>query len=194
MNVDPHFSSFIADDLIDNVDFNRIIDYSYKLKEESKSLTISNAGGWHSPTLNIEEEPLRTLFDKILLRLNDLHQQLGFKKDKKQEISNAWININGNGHSNVPHTHPRAFFSGCFYVRVPRNSGRIVFDTPVETMSWAYTAMDIEKRNQYNNRKFKMQPVDGLLLTFSPWLLHYVEMNESDKDRISIAFNSHITT
>ena len=42
-------------------------------------------------------------------------------------VSAIWANINTKGNFNTPHTHPGSHYSGCYYVKVPKNSGNLYF-------------------------------------------------------------------
>ena len=44
--------------------------------------------------------------------------------------------------------------------------------------------------NAFTGHAMVIPPVTGDLLIFPSWLLHRVNMSQSDEDRISIAFNS----
>lgn len=96
------------------------------------------------------------------------HAQLtDFFKD--YTITRAWFNVNGPGHSNRMHRHHVGETSAVLYVQVPENSGRIVFQ---------------------QGRVFNpIQPIAGKLLVFPSDLMHEVEQNKSQENRISMAFN-----
>lgn len=192
LKIRREFINFIAEDILEDFDLQDVIDYSYELKNESEGEKRSNYGGWHSSNVETKEGRLKPLFDEIQTRLDELHIQLGFKTTKKQSIRDCWININYKNSQNVIHMHPRSFFSGCFYVKVPENSGSIVFNTPMKTLSWVIHTNDIEVGNAYNTSQVVIKPKTGMLLFFPSWLEHYVQPNESDEDRISIAFNTVI--
>ena len=192
MKVCPEFTNFIAKEYLDNVNLQDIIDYAYELKSKGPGKEVSNCGGWHSHNLDLTDPKLHPLVDAIEAKLNELHTYLGFSRDKMQRIGNMWININKRGDHNVVHTHPDSFFSGCFYPKVPENSGRIVFINPIESHTWAINTSDVEEKNSYNSKLLSLDPHDGLILFFPPWLQHYVMASETDEERISIAFNSDI--
>jgi hypothetical protein len=82
-----------------------------------------------------------------------------------------WFNEMGPGHCTSLHDHDEndELLSACYYIRVPPNSG-------------CFVAVEGEQRE-------RIQPQEGLLLLFSPRLLHEVEENQSDEVRLSVAFN-----
>lgn len=82
-----------------------------------------------------------------------------------------WLNAMQPGQRTSRHCHEEhdELLSGVYYVSAPANSGDILFhDPPFET---------------------RVQPHPGLLLLFAPALEHSVEVNRSDAQRLSIAFN-----
>ena len=100
----------------------------------------------------------------------------------------AWVNINGNGHSNKIHNHnPHHgnMLSGVLYVRTPKNCGNIRFYDPRPNID---TAPDMEYYENMNNC-YQLTVNPNLLLLFPSWLLHDVAINESNEDRITISFN-----
>jgi uncharacterized protein (TIGR02466 family) len=47
----------------------------------------------------------------------------------------------------------------------------------------------IDQENDFTAGELDMRPEEGRMYIFPSWLEHGVESNESDQDRISIAFN-----
>lgn len=79
-------------------------------------------------------------------------------------------------------------WSGCYYVSVPKGdkelSGNIEFFdtcTNVRTLTVDGAACFASK--------FVMKPRAGMLLMFPSYLRHWVYPNDSDEDRVTIAFN-----
>tara|TARA_B100000131_G_scaffold268871_1_gene267974 strand:- start:99 stop:650 length:552 start_codon:yes stop_codon:yes gene_type:complete len=99
----------------------------------------------------------------------------------------AWVNVNGEGHSNNKHSHFTSdiLISGVYYVKVPEDSGNIRFYDPRgelihKTLDWEY----------YHNYQYHyIKPKEGQMIFFPCWLEHDVEPNQSNDERVSIAFN-----
>jgi len=98
-----------------------------------------------------------------------------------------WINFNRTGDFNRRHHHTdiTTLFSGVYYLKVPSDSGRIIFHDP---RSRTIDAMMDTKYCGYQP-EVSIDPQPGMIIYFPSWLEHEVEMNESDDERISIAFN-----
>ena len=159
--------------------------YNYK-KEHSEGLEISNRGGWHSKydffTCNAFDSFLKYICSNIE---NSLIYTLNLK------LVSMWININQKGNYNKCHSHPGATLSGVFWVKTPDNCGNLVLRSNntyfehelLDSISEGFS----EKYNYYYN--FTFTPKEGSMVLFPSHILHDVEVNESESDRISIAFN-----
>tara|TARA_R100000664_G_C2738887_1_gene127740 strand:+ start:477 stop:974 length:498 start_codon:yes stop_codon:yes gene_type:complete len=147
------------------------------MKEYALSLTegreVSNVGGFQSQKHLTPPAVCEKLFTEVERNLS-----------REMVLSTLWFNVNGKGHYNLRHnhvdkkihmvnqrgswipiTHERGV-SGVYYVDVPDdNMGDIVFDDR------------------------RVTPKTNTLLLFSNDVAHAVEPNQSDMNRISIAFN-----
>ncbi len=98
-----------------------------------------------------------------------------------------WANYNLPGDYNRKHHHSDTIFllSGVVYLKVPPNSGRISFHDPRGSV---VESIADYKYYGYEPEVF-IDPEPGMVVYFPSWLEHEVEKNESDEDRVSIAFN-----
>ena len=113
-----------------------------------------------------------------------------FREDKplKDLCVYSWCNINPKGASNKRHLHAdtNILLSGVYYVKVPKYSGSIRFWDPRGPL------VQVQRDHEYFNDGLdyhEIEPQPGTLIYFPSWLEHDVTENESDDDRISIAFN-----
>jgi uncharacterized protein (TIGR02466 family) len=95
-------------------------------------------------------------------------------------INNMWINYSPPGAYNVLHHHPHANISGVFYLQSEENSGSIVFPHPFPHELSA-------------SRAHRVYPEENTGLLFYSGLQHYVDVNHSTSDRISVSFNIIVT-
>jgi uncharacterized protein (TIGR02466 family) len=170
-----------------NEDLNKINNFCIKNVKKTKGIIKSNLGGYHSDNLDKQEPILISLIKNIEFNSNIIIKDI-FKSSKEVILINIWFNINKYKDFNVPHTHPFSKISGVFYVKIPENSGDIVFvnDTKIENY------LPSEKINQYNNYNsstWSIKPQENMLYLFPSWLNHYVKPNFSKEKRISISFN-----
>lgn len=107
-----------------------------------------------------------------------LQQVLQVAEQAAQEISGRgplqtgfWFNDMPPGHKTTPHTHDDGdeLLSGVYYVTTPQHSGNLLLGS--------------------GNDRLVIEPRAGLMVFFSPSLLHEVETNHSPESRISIGMN-----
>ena len=154
-----------------SLDTRPIKEYALNLSEGRK---VSNVGGFQSTKFTEPPEVCKELFAEVEQHL-----------PRKMVLSTLWFNINGKDHYNIKHNHADKKMymvnyggewipvshshglSGVYYVDVPDvNMGDIVFGSGE-----------------------RLSPQTNTLLMFSNNVFHSVEPNQSEKKRISIAFN-----
>lgn len=172
------------------IDNNQIIEYVHRVRREKPGVEISNRGGWHSGEL-IEPLPpsLTSLFENITEFVNDVpSRHMGMNN---LELANFWININNKYDYNFPHDHQKCILSGVYYVSVPDdNMGDIVFHRDDNMEFFLHSGIE-KKLTMVNSNHAQKPAIESSFYLFPSWVKHHVERNESDKERISIAFNFH---
>ena len=169
----------------------------FEIRNNIPGKNKSNLGqnSYHSPNLlNLQNPPeILKLMKQITNCIQTIHQQ---SRRENVRLVDFWININGKGGSNVPHTHPGAKYSGVFYIKVPKEmkGGNLFFLRDYnETYLTSQENMGFFKQG-YNLLpndlpKIPVKPLEKLLLVFPSWLPHSVEFNDTDEERISLSFN-----
>lgn len=165
--------------------------YNYRDKHPN-SVEKSNAGGGYQTTPDFYgREDFVEYLDKIFYELDHFKQLFNIKTFK---LKNAWININPPGAYNRSHIHPQSNISGVWWIKIPENSGVIQFESPFEfsqdRLINSYRKDIRESVNMFDN--FYLNPVEGTIALFPSDLRHFVDVNNSTEDRISIAFNLDI--
>ena len=96
----------------------------------------------------------------------------------------AWCNVNDVGSENREHTHlgDRPYMCGVVYLQSV-GTGRIEF------IPYNYTYKIVHPEWPYNGVSY-YEPDDGDVLIFPPYLLHRVERNLGNQQRITLAFNA----
>lgn len=164
------------------IDIEKIKEDCLSLAEKNLQVEISNLGGYQGHDFNNEElnEAIKAAIPPI---------KVNSKYDFEVDRIYSWVNINGKGHSNSIHNHKdlmeNTLWSGVFYVQVPDKSGDIVFLSPHAEMADSNDYLYNDGPNNY----YSITPKPGQMLLFPSWLMHHVTANESDEERISIAFN-----
>ena len=184
------FCNFLAyEDII--IDSDTIEKFCYqKMDEDKGGRILSNEGGWQSNDLFLPVPELCELTSIVTFRMRELAKKIELKDVHKLVLTNLWININKKSNTNMPHIHPNSVLTAIYYVKVPPDSGDTVFLTSVKDYDQCFKDFMIEKYNEYNSPAYRLKPSQGKLVFFPSWLEHKVESNETNMDRISIAFNS----
>ena len=171
---------------IKGVDNDAIKEYCYHLKDNTEGVTISNRGGWHSKEI-LEPLPdaLNELFSNFLGFVNDYCAQITGLNNLM--LGNFWVNINQKYNYNRPHDHQNSILSGVYYVDCEGDDvGNFVAerDDTAEFFLGSYKNV-----SGFTGTSFAITPLTGFAFLMPSWMLHSVEQNLTDRDRISIAFN-----
>jgi len=181
------FSTPIYATVFDHLDNSAMVDYVLDYSKKHKTVEISNEGGYQSDDLQGVHMPLNELFKEIDYTVNAFAQRIGVVMPTR--IDNIWININSPGSYNIEHRHPNSLISGVFYLKVPKNSGPIVFTNPMPSFDMIWSKRVVDVYNAYTSVEHTHNPIDNALVLFPSWLSHRVERNKSNENRISLAFN-----
>jgi uncharacterized protein (TIGR02466 family) len=189
INIMPIFINFLAVDSL-SLDNARIEKFCLERKNSNSGRVISNGGGWQSDNLDLTTPDLAELFAEVHKRLEEVHRAFEFHQSLRQVITEAWININQKGHFNYSHDHPGSLFSAVYYVKGGADKGELELKTPIIPHTYTISNEMVGNFNSFTGHAVVLPPVTGDLLIFPSWLLHRVNMSQSEEDRISIAFNS----
>jgi len=189
INIMPIFINFLAVESL-RLDNDRIEKFCLERKAASAGRVVSNGGGWQSDNLDTGTQELAELFAEVQKRLDEVHRAFELSPTTRQVITEAWININQKGHFNYSHDHPGSLFSGVYYVKGGADKGELELKTPIAPHTYTISGDMVGGFNAFTGHAMVIPPVTGDLLIFPSWLLHRVNMSQSDEERISIAFNS----
>ena len=117
------------------------------------------------------------IFDKLNYNVQDI------------EITGMWGNILKPGETHPPHTHSNNFLSGVFYLESDAETG-IIFSDPRPAAD-VLVPRKKTKTNENSNLLSYISKQNRLII-FPSWLVHWVPINKSKRDRISISFNIQV--
>ena len=120
-------------------------------------------------------------------------QALSFLKIEYEgfRVTGCWANINPPGTSHPGHSHPNNYLSGVYYPKVKSGADHITFNDP--RIQATIIAPHVREVDQVNAVQAHLPVREGRILMFPSWLVHSVDVNRSDSERISIAFNIMFT-
>jgi len=147
--------------------------------EKSKSVKKSNRGGWQSDLYKPEGE-----FEPLVKEINEFCKNINLGI-QEIFIPQLWVNVNKRGDWNIIHQHGQYHLSGTYYVKVPKDSGQLVFRDPRPgAIGNAFINYGFDK-GEFK----KVNIMEGLLMIWPPYLDHFVEPSQTDEERISISFD-----
>lgn len=162
----------------------------YEIMKKEKGVVKSNINGWQSNDFNSirEDSPsINKLIKLVMYKALFVFEDYGIKSDYKCVFNNAWININKKGASNATHIHASTILAGVFYVKCNKDSGNFYIEKNYDS---SYIDLTVLKNNNaLTFGRVVYPPITNRLILFPGWIPHGVELNKSDEDRISIAFN-----
>lgn len=153
-------------------------------------MATSIQGGWQSKDYwksNCDNIQIQNLLLDVENLCKNIFDLMEIKSWYKLKMLNYWFNINNREGYNKRHTHPGSFFSAVFYVKAPTNCGDIVFLRPDSLVDYWLRTYFKENDVFYSHSTYT--PKENSLIIFPSWLMHGVEPNQTDENRISIAFN-----
>ena len=112
------------------------------------------------------------------------HDVLNYKNNKFK-MTTSWFTKSDAGQQSNYHNHSNCMFSGVLYLKINNNSGGINFIT-FEDSRFLLIAT---KYDTLNARDFTIQPQTGTIIFFPSEVFHGILQNESNQERISLAFN-----
>jgi len=106
-------------------------------------------------------------------------------------VTNSWINIYRRGEQAGAHMHHNSLLSGVLYLKATEGGGEIVFHRDVQSQVPFPPAIDLDMDafNIYNCKSWGHKPKTNDICLFPSILSHSVDPNESDEERVSLAFN-----
>ena len=186
--------------LPDAVAVNEALKAAILAREESHpSTSHSNLGGWQSSWDFADWAG--PAGQQVLGAGRHIADQLtSDRQGKRRRVDwkvNAWANVNRESHGNEFHTHPGAFWSGCYYVddggvgADPALGGQFEIQDPrgVAPAMYAPALAFAVPGGQSCGASELVSPRSGMILMFPSWLSHAVRPYAGNGTRISVAFN-----
>ena len=162
---------------------NEIIEWS----KRDPGVKKTNRNGWHSTTEMHKMPVYQPLVNELFVMINDIWKEE--RIDRAPVLGNMWANINPPGGYNAPHVHPNSLFSGVYYIKSLKNSGRLSCIDPRPGVQLNMPTRKKGELPKYLWREVNLEPKEGRIIIFPYYLWHNVEPNKSNDIRISVSFN-----
>ena len=156
---------------------------SSKINEEKRK------ANWQSVVNNklYELPKYKELGKKALSACTEYMNNMSYKFDEIY-LTGMWSNILKSGETHPPHTHSNNFISGVYYLQTTPNTPAINFLDP-RGQTCVFQPQQITY-SKYNSTRYFMPALNNRMILFPSWLSHFVPVNYTKEDRISIAFNA----
>ena len=187
-----------------NIDTQPIIKDLYELRDkDTKSDGASNVNGWQKEINHLTADYSwgKELKSEILQNFFQYIQSCNiFKKPKSENkplnlslsMVKMFVNINPSGASHTMHDHVGGHYSGAFWLQADVNSGRLIIMNPMRNTFINSFCQNTIQENQDGYQTFNninIFPESNKGVFFNNNLLHYVDVNRSERDRIGVAFH-----
>jgi uncharacterized protein (TIGR02466 family) len=158
-------------------------------KEDNASVHISNKGGFQTKNFSYIDD--KDINQKLFIDpCFEYFDSFNLRKPTKNwgiKMASFWINQNFMSDWNVMHNHLPSNFSGIWYLKAPKDCGKIVFQNG-DMLVLNESNFDYFDDPHFYSRFF-LDIEDNDLVLFPSHMLHFVEPNKTNEDRISLAFN-----
>lgn len=170
-----------------------MIQIAQNVKQEmnNRGADFSNDGCWRHEFDYVDIDWLMEhIRDGVNTAINFYIEQDPSYKNKVEHYGNPevtyWTNINEVGSRNVMHDHRLHHYVAVYYLQ-GTGTGDITFHNPLNTL---------ESCNPHAPfmHKFSYEPQDGDLLIWPAWMPHETAVNNSNQQRINVAFNIRFQT
>jgi len=154
-------------------------------KEEQIKINLEKNVGFTSKNKYILDNLKYSSLKKSIMDVLSFYNKTHLKYKTNFKMTTSWISKTTPNTSSSLHTHANSFLSGVLYLNVPENSGDIMF----ENMNSHNIQIETEEDTLYNANKFYFKPESGIIIFFPSNLHHKVLTNNSNLERLSVAFN-----
>jgi len=110
-----------------------------------------------------------------------------YNSTSSYKIKQCWANIYQKGDFQEPHIHPRLDFSAVYFISIPPNSGKLIFENSLAMSDMR--PIKTSQETELNSTAAVYVPIEGQLVVFRSNLRHAVLPHNNAEPRISLAFN-----
>ena len=147
-----------------------------------------NEGNSTSLNRNVLELPkFKNLKKFITKSVNDYFQSVYCPQEKIElYVTQSWTNNTLRGQYHHKHAHPNSFISGVLYLNADSEYDKIFFHKD----KYAQLDVSVKEWNLSNSESWWFEVATGKLIMFPSSLTHSVSSVETERTRVSLAFNT----
>lgn len=184
----PLFSSPVYVNEIEDIDLKKYLKLvkkcKWRISGEKKEKELENLSFNSEDHTILENKEFKILKERIMKEFNIFKNDI-MKYKNNFRITTSWCTLSKkNQYSNL-HKHTNSMFSGILYLNTNENDGDLYFEN-VNNRSFF---IEPDVNNLYNSHSFNIVPKVGRIVFFPSELLHRIELNKTNSERISLAFN-----
>jgi uncharacterized protein (TIGR02466 family) len=133
----------------------------------------------------VKNKDFNNLCDTVTYHTNKFAKIL--ESDYSYDCVEGWLNFYYKNDYQEYHTHPNYVFSAVYFFTNPKNSGKLIFENPIEPDMCGLK--NISKTNVLNGCVSSYFPKPRTLIIFRSYLRHMVTKCQNTEPRITAAFN-----
>ena len=159
------------------------------LTQHAEDLLDHNHGNkFHKNTYLLHTLPVTRLNELLTKRVNDFRADVMGESRTRLVITQSWININPPGSQHSAHRHKNSIVSGVLYINCDQNSGNVKFHN--NQLLTREVGGEVDRHNPFTYEFVSFTPDQFDLYLFPSNLKHSVDINKSNINRLSLAFNT----
>lgn len=174
-----------------------------KIEESVKNIVLnekytrmrSGTGHISKNTFILDLPEFKSLKDEVEIHVkNYVYKFLKVSETMNFYIQNSWLVKHFPKDYAISHSHSNCLIIGVLYLKVNKNSGQIIFEKPNGYTNLFHQCMNVPFSALDNNNcdSWCEYPENNDILIFPAHLQHRVEINNSNEDRYSLAFNLNV--
>lgn len=161
-----------------------------------KSISIFQAGekNLSQDTCIFDNFPLERIRDFCQKHL-DIYTKEHCRVKEDFYIHRSWLTTKNPKQEHQIHNHPNSILSGVFYINANPEAGMLEFynEDNFNFLNRRFNMIyEFEEFNEINSSVWSLEVTSGTMIIFPSWMRHGVTVNQSDDDRICIAFNCFV--
>jgi len=115
----------------------------------------------------------------------------GMSNDYELEHVSSWVNIHNKGDYAQTHKHNNSVITGVWYLQTPKDCGHLNVTSQRYLFGDTFDFVK-KRRNEFNTFDAEFVSQESRLFIFPSTLMHGTGINQSEEQRISLAFNYYV--